>query len=43
MPKLGGAMKTKRAKRYAVAEAAAVLLAFWLYEFVLPLLNSPNP
>ena len=42
MLKLGGAWKTKRAKRYAVAVAVAVLLAIWLYEFVLPLLNIPN-
>ena len=42
MLKLGGTWKTKRVKCYAVAAAVAVLLAIWLYEFVLPLLNSPN-
>ena len=43
MLKMVEAWKTKRAKRYAVAVAVAVLLAIWLYEFVLPLLNNPNP
>ena len=43
MLKMVEAWKTKRAKRYAVAAAVAVLLAIWLYEFVLPLLNNPNP
>ena len=33
----------KRRRRYAVAAVVAVLLAIWLYEFVLPLLDTPNP
>ena len=41
--------KSKRAKRnsrrwrYAVAAAVAVVLAIWLYEYVLPLFDSPSP
>ena len=41
--------KTKRAKRrsrrrrYAVAAVVAVVLAFWLYENVLPLFDNPSP
>ena len=43
------AWKTKRAKRrsrrrrYAVAAVVAVVLSIGLYEFVLPLLDNPNP
>ena len=43
MLKMVEAWKTKRAKRYGVAAAVAVLFAIWFYEFVLPLLNNPNP
>ena len=43
------AWKTKRAnrrsrrRRYAVAAVIAVVLAIWLYEYVLPLFGNPSP
>ena len=49
MLKMVEAWKTKRAKRrsrrrrYAVAAVIAVVLAIWLYEIVLPLLDTPSP
>jgi hypothetical protein len=43
MLKMVGAWKTKRGKRYAVAAAVAVLLAMWVYEFLVPLFTTPSP
>ena len=44
MLKMVGAWKTKRGKRYAVAAAVAVLLAMWVYEFLVHWLKmTPSP
>ena len=49
MLKMVEAWKTKRTKRrsrrrrYAVAAVVALVLAIWLYEYVLPLFGNHSP